>query len=749
MASHPGRIHLPLLALQLAALAVLVATAGPTLAQSRPAGRRGLPQQHDYQKKLRAFWATLSEKDFEPPRGKKFTVVKGLDRDEQFRLWVLSIDPVRIGAKRSAPSVNLPSAQFLLRHVESPTDQTVIQPWVWAEPLVWLANWKYAGNPYHGSRALKLRAFVFAAQDMMMMDEQQEHSTAPLWRRADWFAPHLLLYACTYDGVKDVLPESARQAFEAGLEKMVRRLIGWGPKGEETFFDMQAAVAMTILHRSLDNAKLRPLMEAYVKRFLTEGEFYHPAGYFPDQGCFDTGFNGLTLYFATWLAARTDWPWAREAVARAWKLRGYLMLPEPDEKRHRLSPTHMTLRTASPVAYDQWGWPFRSVTAGYLSDDALCQTPWPTPADLDNSASRAVAGLNFMLAENPGALKNEALKSDVWRWRLWPGSGIFPMVNYGHDHYPRGFAARLAELKRKGSPLLRLPFERPGTFIEPFGKAFLIARTRHFGAIIHTGPVSQYPGKTYLEYPNAPYGLGGGTLSAFWTSTAGSAILGRRGGMNAPGGKANSFDRPQQWRDWPVHAVSGSTADGKFFTSARIQKPAAAYEVKAGRATVRVSGLIPAAPLGKEKSLAGKLAYARTFRVEPEALHVQTTIDGDGSDRVAELYEVVPAFHREGSLQPKTVAATIEFQSGGRWAPATTTYTTRVEAIRISRFAGAVVIKLDRPRRVKLSPTETAPGWLTAGVSRNILIDLLENDDRPTALRGARKIAYRIEAAGK
>ena len=37
-----------------------------------------------------------------------------------------------------------------------------------------------------------------------------------------------------------------------------------------------------------------------------------------------------------------------------------------------------------------------------------------------------------------------------------------------------------------------------------------------FGVVIHTGPVSEFPGKV-LEYPDAPYGLGGGTLSAFWT----------------------------------------------------------------------------------------------------------------------------------------------------------------------------------------------------------------------------------------
>src|SRR4051794_17275211 len=113
--------------------------------------------------------ATLTEKDFEPQQGKKIEAVPNLDADEQFRLWVLSIDAVRIGAKRSAPSVNLPSAQFTLKFIESPSDQKVMQPAVWSEPLVWLANWKSPGNPYAGSKALKLRAFVHAAVDMMMM----------------------------------------------------------------------------------------------------------------------------------------------------------------------------------------------------------------------------------------------------------------------------------------------------------------------------------------------------------------------------------------------------------------------------------------------------------------------------------------------------------------------------------------------------------------------------------------------------
>jgi len=738
-------------------------------AQARPAGRKGLPQEHDYQKQLRAYLATLSEKDFEPLRGKAIEVAANPDADERLRMWVLSLDVPRVGNKRCPPSVNWPAARFTLKSIESPADQTVVQPSAWAEPLVWLANWNYPGNPYYGSQALKLRAFVVAVEDLMMVDEQQESSKAPMFHRADWFGPHLLTYAYTCSGIKDILPEAPRKAFAAGLKKMVLRVNGWGPRGDETYLDIQSALAMTILFQTLDDAELKPVMEAYVKKFMTPGEFYNPAGYFADQGCFDTGFNGLTLYYATWLAelAPKDWTWARESVAQAWKLRGYLMLPEPDdksalgEKRFLLSPTHMTLRTSSAVYFDQWNWPFRQIAAAYLTDAAFCQARWPTPEELRNGPGSAVGGVMGELNENPqdprpGVAHNVFLKTEdlgilptsPWAWRLYPGSPVFPMVNYAAEHYPNGFAARLAALQAQNSPLLKLPFERPGTFIEPFGKGFLIVKTGSYGAILHTAPVSEISGKEVFEWPGAPYGLSGGTLSAFWTPATGSAILGRRGGMSNPGGQPTNFDKPEDWRNWPVHAVIGSTGGERFFTSARIQKPESTYAVNGDQATVKVGGVIPAAPLGTDKSLSGKLEYTRTFNIAPGALRVETSVQGDGADRIAELYEAIPAFHREGSIEPETVAAKIELQTSGGWTTAAPTFTNLVTAIRITRFAGAIAIQLDRPRRVKLSPAETGPGFLTGGVSRNILIDLLENNDQPAVVKDARTIRYTIAPAG-
>ena len=731
-------------------------------AQPRPAGVKGLPQEHEYQKQLRAYFATLTAKDFELPR-ENFTVSPPKDADEKLSMWALSLQLPLIGGKRAAPGMNLSADQFTLAYIENGPEGKVMQPSSWPEPLAWLANWKYPGNPYYDSRALKLRAFVVAAQDMMMVDEQHEHNAAPMWRRADWFSPHLLMYACIYESLKSFLPEAPRKAYEAGLKKMVQRVVKWGPRGEETFLDIQAAVAMTILYQTLDDPELKPICEAYVKRFMAPGAYYNPAGYFADQGCFDPGFNGLTLYFATWLASRApaEWPWAKQAVAQSWKLRGYLILPEPSdninapERRHLLSPTHMTFRTSSSVYFDQWHWPFKHAAAAFLTDDAICQAALPNDEEVNGGAASAISVLNIYLKENGYNtaasaiakhnvyLTNDELKSEPWAWRMWPDSPVFPMVNYAFDYYPKGFAAHLAELRAKNSPLLKFPFQRPGSFIEQFDKSFLIVKNETFGVVIHTGPVSEYVPSENMEYVNAPYGLSGGTLSAFWSPATGSTVLGRRSGMDAHGG-AKVYDKVEEWRNWPVHAVIGTVGGDKFFTSARIQKPETTHDVKADRAIVKVSGVIPAAPVGKEKNLAGKLEYSRTFNVAPEGVRVETSVKGDGVDKIAELYEAIPVFHREGALQAETVVAKIEFQVGGAWVAAATAFAEKVTAIRITRFGGATLITLDRARRVKLSPAETGPGFLTGGVSRNVLIDLLESGDQPAAVKEAKTVSWTI-----
>src|SRR5207247_124367 len=136
----------------------------------------------------------------------------------------------------------------------------------------------------------------------------------------------------------------------------------------------------------------------------------------------------------------------------------------------------------------------------------------PTPDEMRGGAGSAVGGLMGSLNQNPqdprpGVAHNVFLKTEElgilpaspWVWRMYPGSPVFPMVNYGFEQYPKGFAARLAALRAQSSPLLKLPFERSGNFIEQFDKGFLIVKSGGYGAIIHTAPVSEISGKEVFE----------------------------------------------------------------------------------------------------------------------------------------------------------------------------------------------------------------------------------------------------------
>ena len=704
-----------------------------------PALRTKLPDEHPYQQELRKYLASLTEKDFDHGVKELPAVIPVSDPDELYRTWLLTLEFPRIGRKRSAPSTNLPAVQFTLAAIENP-ELGIIRPACWPEPAAWLANWNYKGNPYYGSRAMKLRAFVTASVLMLMTDDLQEHSPAPKDTRSDWFGPHLIAYAYTYNATRDVVSAEGRAAYEACLKGMMRRVTTWGPRRDETHFDISTVLGMRLAADAMRDPESARLAEAYARRIFSDDWYYNPAGYFTDQGCVDAGFQGMSLYWGTWLAlAAPDWPFVQDAVKKAWRLRGYLALPEPDGAI--VGPAHFNARTSSDVVKDQWDWPFRVVAASFLTDDAACQAKFPSAEQLQNGPVAAVGEAGAQIKEKPGSgeyVPNEKLKSSPWHWSLWPDSPNFPMNNYAYDFYSKGYFAHRMELEKSASPLLKYPFARDGTFTEAFGKVFLIAKRPAFGVIIHTGPVSEFQGEGHIPF-TGPFGLSGGSLSAFWTPEAGTVLLGRRGGMTFPNSKIANFDPPELWRTWPVHAVTGATTAGKVFTSARIQKPDVSYEVDGPVARAKATGVIPSVTMGQDKSLEGKISYARTFELDNKGLHIETTISGDGQDEIAELYEVLPVFLRELERQPKAVPTRIEFQVDGKWMTATDQFSANVQAVRLSRFAGAVRIQFDRPQRVKLSPADWSDRFLGHASCRNVLIDLLENGDKAGAHQGGPK----------
>ncbi|MCX5658788.1 MAG: hypothetical protein NTW19_03590 [Planctomycetota bacterium] len=722
--------------------------AAPALAADAP--RTKLPDEKPHQKALRDYLGTLAEKDFDHGVKEPIKVVAPENAEEAYKLWALGLDILRVGSimhgYRNAAGTALPASQFLLATIEDPT-QGVLRPAIWPEPTAWLANWDNAGNPYHKSRALKMRAFVTASVDMLMFDERQENSDAPLFHRADWFGPHLLMYGYVGCATRDAVGSKGREAYNACLKGMMKRVAAWGPRRDESYLDITAMVGMRFAADSIGDKESMKLAEDYAHRFFDDPWLWNPAGYFPEQGCLDAGFNGLSLYYATWLTlAAPDWTFVRDHVKEAWRLRAHLVLPEPDGKF--TGPSHFNSRTGTDASADQWDWRFRTVAASYLTEQAICQAPFPTDEQLKAAPEKAVGMLQPQVMNYPDNPNMQRTASGPWRWMLYPNAPDFPMNNFALEFYPKGFLAEREKLVKKDPSLLKYPFERDEDFTAVFGNALLAAKRKAFGVIVHTGPVSEFQGEGHGEF-TGPYGLSGGGLSAFWTPETGAVILGRRAGMQFPDRKPPSFDLPEAWRTWPVHAVSGQTAAGKFFTSARNQEPQATFTKDEKGASVKVTGVIPAAPIGAEKSLAGKIEYARAFTVEAKGLKVETAVTGDGADSLAELYEVIPVYIRNAMGQAETVTTAIEFEAGGKWSPATEQYAADVAAVRLTRFKGSVVVRFDRPRRVKLAPTEWVDTFMTRATCRNVLVDLLESGDKPAAVKEARKVGYMIEAEKK
>lgn len=728
------------------ALLIALCLTGPALAQkSEPNTRSKLPEAHEYQRTLRKYLATLTEADFTHAVTVLVTAKPPSDDLEYLYrnyLYTLMGQPL-VGTKRGVPAINAPPKVFLLSSIE--TQQAVLQPPVWSETLMSFVQWDYPGNPYHNNRALKLRAFVTAVVQLVMLDDFLEAN--PAQGRGDHFGYQLVYVALPYPGFKDVLPRDVQTAYEAGLKKLGQRVLAWGIRGEDHQNDLHAPLGLYCVARCLNDAGFIKAVEDYTRQLYTAPRF-NPAGYWTYRGGLDLGFNGHANFFAVATGLATDWPFVKDAVARSYRLRAHLILPEPDGKFS--GPSHFNARLSGPASSDQWAWgDARDTAASLLTDEAAHLVRLPSLADLRDAPGRRAGMFAENIRENPRDgdrfIRNDEIISHPWKWRLWHTFNFPASVNPGYEFYRQGAYAKRRELEKQQSPLLKSPFERGESFVRTFGKDFAVTRQPGYAAILHTGSIGTQSPDDKLRQFVGPLGLSGGQLSAFWTPTTGSVLLGQRGGMTSD----KTFDVVEAWRTWPNHSVSGVTAEGTFFTSARIQKPDATFDVHANTASVRVAGSIPPSVVGQEQSITGKYQYERKFQLDAKGVRVETTLHGDGAESVAELYEVLPVYLRDAKDQATATPTAIEFQVAGKWTPATERFAENVQAVRLTRFTGAVVVTFERPRRVKLSPTEWADTYLSRGTARNVLIDLLENGDRALPVKGSRTVAYRIAPAAR
>lgn len=685
-----------------------------------------LPQNHPYQVTLRNYLASLIESDFIiTPATLSYDTNFFASVDNLYRIWLLT----GFYSSPRTDGLRYPASRFTLSAIEGDAN-SVLQPYPWAHEIAWWAQWSYPGNPFYGSRAIKLRAFASAVVDMIMLDDAHERG---LYRRSDLLGGTLIWLGYTYGVVKDILPAEVREAYETGLIKFFTRIEQWGPTGMFGDMDSMAIVGMFYTAQSIGDPDLLSRAQNYASRIIMN---YFAEGMERHQGGYDASYNGIAIFFLTWAALATNWEITTQAVDWLHEVKSHLTLPEPDGTFY--GPSHFSSNTSADVANDQWsGTPPRDIGAAMVSDWALYLAfggrtgrawAWavPDPSRMESTIRSWMNSINNAL----GSPLSPA--PSAWVERHWIRSET---NTYASDHYRPGTYARLQQILQSNSPLSRPPFSRSGTFINHLldTRTFLAAKFTRYGAILYTGRLS------WQANPIA--GFGGG-LSAFWTPETGSVILGRRRGF-----QHNNPDRWDEWRTWPVNALSGALPDGRAFTTARY-RPSwddRGYTLSENGAFVVFNGRIGDAYTAQNNAIQGTVTFRRTFTLDAQKVTIESALFSDSVDTVAELYESIPLFLYE-SVRQRNVPHQIWFLIGNQWVAIDSTDTSLhegVQQVKIRRFNGRVRIVFDTPRSVKLSE-QWYDGYQSGATCRNILVDLLENAGQPIPLPTQVVFRYQI-----
>lgn len=670
-----------------------------------------LPQEQPDQRTLRAFLAGISAADLTIPIT-PFKATPPVDDEACYRMWLLAQympdisaillppDPFTLASIETQPSLKLPTTP----------NQSLL--------LTWLANWDHPGNPYFNSKAVRLRAVMLAACDLMMLDYLYEHDPRGA-DRSDYLGGNLVWIGYTYRGAKNLLPAEVQAAFEAGLKRHVMRLKKWGPTGSMTDMDLFASVGLTFISQSVADSEIHSTAADYIKNLYTNPLYFNDAGYFVDNHCFDTSYNGISLFFAAWCAALTPDNPARDAIKKAYFLRQHLCFPAPDGSSS--GPSHMSARCSSDPPREQWQFAPKNIGTGMLTDDAIHITKLPTVDEIRKAPDAVIDQFNAAL-QRPRKL--EPIK---WSETHWSHG-----LNFAWEFCPPGYYQKRVKMEAEKSPLNKSLYERDERFVREFNKAFVIARFDSYAVAIHTGEIGGIN-----NYWGRPLGMGGGQISAFWQPETGATLLGRRRGI-----QGRTWDSWDEWRTWPIHAASGVTPSGELVTSSRIRKPKVEFEKDffGDGGTVKVKGVLRKHSDSPSREVDTTIRYERSFRLKGKGVKVKTELENKQKEEIVEMYETIPVLIGELGDQKAT---TIEFRVGETWTQAAPEPTENVAAVKVTRFNGSTMIKFAQPVRAKISPVLWEDGYQTTARCRTILVDLLGKDKK---LPAETSIEYTISA---
>ena len=202
---------------------------------------------------------------------------------------------------------------------------------------------------------------------------------------------------------------------------------------------MGVPVALWYAANATGDAALMEEAQAYAKKLCTDPRVFHPAGYWVERGGLDVGFGGMANFWSVWLALASDWPFVKETVGKAYRLKSHLALPDPDGKL--AGPTAFNNRLGSPSSEDQWDWDnAREHAAAMVTDEAVIWAKLPTAEALAAGVKTRTNVFNdhlFGLKNAPYRLpdgkrsgrylENSELRGVPWRWSIFPNGFNYPV----------------------------------------------------------------------------------------------------------------------------------------------------------------------------------------------------------------------------------------------------------------------------------------------------------------------------------
>lgn len=628
------------------------------------------------------------------------------DNDKIYRDWIVlghaGREPVTAGF-RAEPKY------FVLSEIEGEVIRCFPEP----AALSWWIGFDFAGNPFAGSEPGMRRALVIAIVDMLMLESSH---VEPRNIKPDFMGANLGTWAYTYQVCKSQLPAEVRDAYLKGMRHYLDLMERIAPRDGNSNMDMREIVTLAELdHVFAGDEQMHGRLIDLARRILfgrpdrgpatsdpRRGTF-HPAGYIGEADGPETSYNGISLYHLAEAAMITrgdpDWDaFMPEVIRRMVRFKAYNTFPEPNGRWE--GPSSWSTRTNDPYVRDQRDRPWRPFAEAMLSDEGLYRLRMGP-----NANSRRPFGLasrSQMLDDIERSLERmnrrprrpEKWKADqppIWKEGHWPAD-----LPYTWDHYVDDSYARFSQLVEDKSDMLLPPFSRADNFNVDFDEEFWTTKRGDWGFQVEAVP---HMSRSYDKGGSGA--LAGGSLATFWTKPTGVVVLGRL---------------PDKWNyvtwdkidAWPTHHLWGRTAEGAAFSTARQWHPAIRFETRREEPKVHVFGSLGSRQtVQQEDSLdSGQVYYRREFTLRENGLHVQSELLSRGTDEISELWESLPVFLNE-SRQGEDSDTTIEFRIEGSWQPGSGVAIRGVQAVRASRFGGAVLVEFDEPQRVSLSEVIT------------------------------------------